>query len=124
MSLFTSPADALPPPTLQGGELPANATGTVIFTVGPWAGFNDGDTVQVLGGFGSQILGSTVVAARKSFLGGFSKVDTVDVPVPADTPRALGTGSLGVKARWIPKNGVAFGDKFSAETTVQICGAS
>lgn len=64
----------------------------------------------------------TVVAARKRFLGSLSKVESVDVPVPASTLRALGTGSRAVKARWVPKNGEAFGVKLSAEATVQIRG--
>ena len=120
MSFVTSSTDALLPPKLPGGELQAETSGTVTFTVGPWTGFNEGDTVQLLGGFGNQILGSTVVIASKSFLSGSAKVDTVNVPVVAATLRELGVGACAVRARWIHKNGEAFGSKLSPETTIQI----
>jgi len=120
MGLFDTPTDALPPPVLQGGELAANATGTTSFNVGPWVGFNEGDTVQILGGFGNQILGSAVVPSGKSFVGSSAKVDTVNVPVLVATLRTIGTGSCVVSARWVHKNGEAFGSKSSAESTVRI----
>lgn len=120
MSYFTSSGDTLPSPTLPNSELATDNAGSAVFTVGPWSGFNEGDTVQILGGFGNQVLGSAVVTAHKSFLGGSAKVESVDVPVPAADLRALGTGFHAVKARWVHKNGEAFGSKLSAESSVRI----
>lgn len=123
MSFFNSSTNTLPPPSLEGGEVSATATGTVAFSVGPWTGFNEGDTVQLLGGFGDQVLATTVVTAAKSYFGGASKVETVEIPAPVASLRALGAGSRNVKARWVHKNGAAFGNSVSAESTVQIRGA-
>jgi hypothetical protein len=77
--------------------------------------------VQILGGFGNEVLGSAVVTARKALLGGSTKVNSVDVPVLAEKLRRLGTGPRYVKARWV-QNGGGLGDKVSAEATVQIRG--
>lgn len=121
MSYFDASREALPAPTLPNGTLAADTADIVTFTVGPWPGFDEGDTVQILSGFDSQVLGSVVITARKSFLGDSTKVNSVNVPVRAAALRALGTGLRYVKARWV-QNGGGFGNRLSAESTVQIEG--
>ncbi|MDQ0011476.1 hypothetical protein J2T07_003686 [Luteibacter jiangsuensis] len=116
MSFLTS-LDSLPAPIIPDGATP-DTSGNISVHVGPWQGFNDGDSVQILGGFGDQVLGSTKVVVRKSFFGGTAKVESVDIDVSGVTLGNLGNSGLTIKARWIHKDGEAFGSKVSAELEV------